>query len=105
MITEHWIDQIARTLKVTPEEVREANMYEEKDATHYGQILDGCQVRPCWDHVSPHPPPPCPILTHIPTHSVRSELKAVVHVHGLACFVLTDRMLHLLAKADICKVA
>lgn len=52
MVTEHWIDQIARTLGVTPEAVREANMYDENDVTHYGQVLDGCQVRPCWYYVS-----------------------------------------------------
>lgn len=51
LVTENWIDQIARTLGVSPEEVREANMYNEKDSTQYGQVLDGCQVRPCWDHV------------------------------------------------------
>jgi len=51
MVTEHWIDQIARTLGVTPEAVREANMYDENDVTHYGQVLDGCQVRPCWYYV------------------------------------------------------
>lgn len=61
MVTENWIDQIARTLGISPEAVREANMYDEKDVTHFGQVLDGCQVRPCWEYVSP-----LPAFTHSP---------------------------------------
>ena len=60
MVTENWIDQIARTLGISPEAVREANLYDEKDVTHFGQVLDGCQVRPCWEYVSPLRASPIP---------------------------------------------
>lgn len=56
MVTEMWMDRIARTVGKSPEEVRELNMYHENDVTHYGQVLDGCQLRPCWNNVSL---PPC----------------------------------------------
>ena len=67
MVAEMWMDRIARTVGRSPEEVRALNMYREGDKTHYGQVLDGCQLRPCWDHVrSFHMPPctPCPSPTH-----------------------------------------
>ena len=51
MITEMWIDRIARTVGKSPEEIRLLNMYRENDKTHFGQILDGCQLMPCWQHV------------------------------------------------------
>jgi xanthine dehydrogenase/oxidase len=51
MFTEMWVDRIARTLGMTPEAVRTANMYAERDRTHYGQELEACQVRPCWEQV------------------------------------------------------
>ena len=51
MITEMWIDRIARTVGKSPEEIRLLNMYRENDKTHYGQVLDHCQLLPCWDHV------------------------------------------------------
>ena len=51
MITEMLIDRVARTVGKSPEEVRMLNMYRENDKTHYGQVLDHCQLRPCWDHV------------------------------------------------------
>lgn len=51
MVTEMWVDRIARTLGMTPEAVRAANMYDEADTTHYGQELDACQVKPCWEQV------------------------------------------------------
>jgi xanthine dehydrogenase molybdopterin-binding subunit B len=51
MVTEMWIDRIARELGMTPRAVRRVNMYDEGDATHYGQVLDGCQVKPCFEQV------------------------------------------------------
>jgi len=51
MFTEMWIDRIARSLGTTPEAVRTANMYAEKDKTHYGQELEACQVKACWQQV------------------------------------------------------
>ena len=51
MITEMWIDRIARTVGKSPEEIRLLNLYRENDKTYYGQVLDCCQLRACWDHV------------------------------------------------------
>ena len=52
MITEMWIDRIARTVCKSPEEVRMLNMYKNNDKTFYGQVLDGCQLQAFWDNVS-----------------------------------------------------
>ena len=60
MVTEMWIDRIARTVGKSPEEIRLLNMYRENDKTHYGQVLDCCQLRPCWDHVRFSPPAASP---------------------------------------------
>ena len=67
MITEMWIDRIARTVGKSPEDVRELNMYKENDTTFYGQRLDGCQLRPCWNNVWPRPVLP---TRAVPTSSV-----------------------------------
>lgn len=52
MITEMWIDRIARTVGKSSEEVRMLNMYKNNEKTFYGQVLDGCQLQACWDNVS-----------------------------------------------------
>jgi len=57
MITEMWIDRIARTVGKSPEEIRLLNLYRENDKTYYGQVLDCCQLRACWDHVRANPLP------------------------------------------------
>ena len=64
MITEMWIDRIARTVGKSPEEIRLLNLYRENDKTYYGQVLDCCQLRACWDHVR-HPLPSAPVPTSI----------------------------------------
>ena len=45
MVAEMWIDQVARTVGRAPEAVRALNFYCEGDTTHFGQVLEGCQVR------------------------------------------------------------
>jgi xanthine dehydrogenase/oxidase len=46
-----WIERIARELGMTPRAVRRVNMYDEGDKTHYGQLLEGCQVKACFEQV------------------------------------------------------
>lgn len=46
IVAEMWVDHIARTLGQPPEAVRALNFYREGDATHFGQVLEGCQVAP-----------------------------------------------------------
>ena len=50
-MTEMWIERIARELGMTPRAVRRVNMYDEGDRTHYGQLLEGCQVKACFEQV------------------------------------------------------
>ena len=68
MITEMWIDRIARTVGKSPEEIRLLNLYNENDKTYYGQVLDSCQLRACWDHVRLSPLPR-PSLARHPTQN------------------------------------
>lgn len=34
-----------------PQAVRELNLYREGDTTHFGQVLDACRIRNCWEQV------------------------------------------------------
>ena len=45
MIAETYMDHVARAVGKPPAAVRELNMYKEGDRTHFGQLLEGCQVR------------------------------------------------------------
>ncbi|KAL8025039.1 putative CO dehydrogenase flavoprotein domain superfamily [Plasmopara halstedii] len=47
-IAETYIDHIARTLKLFPEEIRSRNMYIEGQTTHFGQILEDFNLRSLW---------------------------------------------------------
>ncbi|GLC34818.1 hypothetical protein PLESTB_001167600 [Pleodorina starrii] len=51
MFAEMWIEQIARTVGKPDAEVRSLNMYDEGDVTHFGQTLEHCRARACWDKV------------------------------------------------------
>ena len=44
LVTEMWLDRVARTVGKPLQAVRELNLYSEGDKTHYGQVLNGCQV-------------------------------------------------------------
>lgn len=46
MVAEVVMDHLARTVGKSSAAMRELNLYKEGDTTHFGQILDGCQVRP-----------------------------------------------------------
>ncbi|KAK9866817.1 hypothetical protein WJX84_005780, partial [Apatococcus fuscideae] len=48
---EMWMDHVAGVLKRPTEQIRELNMFHENEETHFGQVLDACQVRSCWDSV------------------------------------------------------
>ncbi|XP_053396021.1 xanthine dehydrogenase/oxidase-like isoform X1 [Mercenaria mercenaria] len=49
MVVEQCITDVAYTLGVSPIKVRELNLYQEGDRTHYGQLLEHCTVQRCWD--------------------------------------------------------
>jgi hypothetical protein len=40
------MDHVARAVGRPPAAVRELNLYKEGEKTHFGQVLEGCQVRP-----------------------------------------------------------
>jgi len=49
-VAETYVDHIARTLQVAPEEIRSRNMYVEGQTTHYGQPLEDFNLRTLWQH-------------------------------------------------------
>ncbi|KAH3859121.1 hypothetical protein DPMN_101836, partial [Dreissena polymorpha] len=51
MMTEQFVSDVAVTLGMHPSEVRELNLYQEGDRTHYGQELKPCFIRKCFDEV------------------------------------------------------
>ncbi|CAI5732398.1 unnamed protein product [Peronospora destructor] len=50
-VAETYIDHIARTLKLAPEEIRSRNMYAEGQTTHFGQPLEDLNLRTLWQHM------------------------------------------------------
>uniref|UniRef100_A0A0K2TGM1 xanthine dehydrogenase n=1 Tax=Lepeophtheirus salmonis TaxID=72036 RepID=A0A0K2TGM1_LEPSM len=48
MIVENYIERVGDTLNMSPESIREINMYQEGDVTYYGQELENCSLRRCW---------------------------------------------------------
>jgi xanthine dehydrogenase/oxidase len=48
-ITECIMDKLAAALDMPPERLKEINMYQEGDITPYGQALEGCRARACWE--------------------------------------------------------
>ncbi|KAL0052613.1 hypothetical protein WJX82_004790 [Trebouxia sp. C0006] len=51
LVTEMWMDRIAHMTEQPLQSIRQLNLYQEQDKTHYGQILHKCQVQACWDGV------------------------------------------------------
>ena len=49
MFTFSRIEDIARVLNIPASTVRERNMFVQGDNTHYGQLLDECTLKKCWD--------------------------------------------------------
>lgn len=48
-VTENFVADVARKCGVSQARVRELNMYNEGDKTHFRQELEACQARRCWD--------------------------------------------------------
>ncbi|NKZ02019.1 molybdopterin cofactor-binding domain-containing protein [Nocardiopsis alborubida] len=51
IITENAIDDAAFTLGMSPEQVRERNLYRRGDVTPFGQALSYCYIRQVWDYL------------------------------------------------------
>ncbi|KXZ53315.1 hypothetical protein GPECTOR_7g1209 [Gonium pectorale] len=49
MFAELWIEQIAKTVGKPDAEVRTLNMYHEGDVTPFGQVMEHCRARACWE--------------------------------------------------------
>merc|ERR1719235_1471838 len=51
LLTEMMVDRNASHVGKPVEVVRELNMYREGEKTHYGQVLEDCHARRCWQEV------------------------------------------------------
>lgn len=51
LVTEMWMDRVARMTDKPLHSIRHLNLYKEKERTHFGQILHGSQIQACWDGV------------------------------------------------------
>ncbi|KAL3157593.1 hypothetical protein ABBQ32_012044 [Trebouxia sp. C0010 RCD-2024] len=49
LVTEMWMDRVARMTGQPLHSIRQLNLYKEKEKTHFGQILHGSQIQACWD--------------------------------------------------------
>ena len=56
MVAEVIMDHLACATGKSGAEIRDLNMYKEGETTHFGQILDGCQV-------VPHSTSSCAVIT------------------------------------------
>ena len=43
------MEDIARFLNLPATSIREINLFQEGDKTHYGQHLEECSLQRCWD--------------------------------------------------------
>ena len=43
------MEDIARFLDLPPTIIRERNLFQHGDKTHYGQLLEECSLQRCWD--------------------------------------------------------
>lgn len=55
LVTEMWMDRVARMTGQPLHTIRQLNLYQEKERTHFGQILHGSQIQV--DTLYLHPPP------------------------------------------------
>lgn len=51
LVTEQIVERVAKAVGKHVEDIKLLNMYQEGDTTHFGQVLEGCQARACWDTV------------------------------------------------------
>ncbi|KAL3874744.1 hypothetical protein ACJMK2_037715 [Sinanodonta woodiana] len=49
LIAEQWLTDVAFYLGISPVQVREINLYQENDLTHFNMPLEKCNIRRCWD--------------------------------------------------------
>ncbi|KAM9820644.1 xanthine dehydrogenase/oxidase [Neosynchiropus ocellatus] len=49
MIAENWINDVAQSLNLPADQVRQINLYKEGDVTPYNQVLDQITLDRCWD--------------------------------------------------------
>ena len=49
IMTENWMEDIAKVLNIPATIIRERNLFQEGDKTHYGQLLEECTLQRCWD--------------------------------------------------------
>lgn len=52
LIAEMWLEKLADAAGMTPESLRERNLVQEGDVTHYGMELTNCQAKSCWASLS-----------------------------------------------------
>ena len=52
LVTEMWMDRIAHMTEQPLQSIRQLNLYQEQDKTHYGQILHKCQVQVCTPYIA-----------------------------------------------------
>lgn len=49
MVMESIIEKMSRRIGISKENLAYRNMYNNGDSTHYGQVIENCQARRCWD--------------------------------------------------------
>ncbi|XP_052058893.1 xanthine dehydrogenase/oxidase-like isoform X1 [Mytilus californianus] len=49
LVAETFIDEVATYLNFCPSRVRKLNMYNEGDLTHFGQVIEQCNIKKCWE--------------------------------------------------------
>ena len=49
IMAENWMEDIARFLNLPATTIREINLFQRGDQTHYGQHLEECSLQRCWD--------------------------------------------------------
>lgn len=57
LVTEMWMDRVARMTGQPLQSIRQLNLYKEKERTHFGQILHGSQIQVA------------PLVLHLPLHT------------------------------------
>ena len=51
LLAEMWLEKLADAAGMVPEALRQINLVDEGYVTHYGQVLERCQARACWEEV------------------------------------------------------
>ena len=51
LFSELWLERMARTISKPVHDLRALNLQDEGYETHYGQTMEACRIRTCWDQV------------------------------------------------------